>query len=160
MEFQCREDRGTVAERHGLNMIHLCAMAAIVDKSEVEMKSVSQMEGKQSSNAAKRRRITRLTESFVAPRLSVEERIAVGKSLRAKVPRSVHAELALADNREPIGTILEQAKSRVSQLVPIRHARMLASPFAFLRGAAAVMAADLAHTQSTGVRLIGSGLNE
>ncbi len=121
------------------------------------MKSISRMEGNQGSNGAKRPRITGLTESFVAPRLSIEERIAAGKSLRAKVPRSTHAELALADNRDPTGIILEQAKSRVPELVPIRHARMLTSPFAFLRGAAAVMAADLAHTRSTGVRVQACG---
>jgi len=115
------------------------------------------MKATQGSNAAQRRRIARITQSFVAPRLSVEERIAAGKSLRAKVPRSAHAELARADNRDPIGIILAQAKSRVAQLVPIRHARMLASPFAFLRGAAAVMAADLAPTPSTGLRVQACG---
>ncbi|HTN70589.1 MAG TPA: DUF2252 domain-containing protein [Methylomirabilota bacterium] len=121
------------------------------------MNSVSQMKAKRGSNTKGHRRIARLTESFVAPRLSVEERIAVGKTLRAKVPRSRHAELTLASNRDPIGIILEQAKSRIKELVPIRHARMLASPFAFLRGAAAVMAADLAPTPSTGLRVQACG---
>jgi Uncharacterized protein conserved in bacteria (DUF2252) len=121
------------------------------------MNSVSKMEAKRGSNTKGYRRIARLTESFVAPRLSVEERIAAGKTLRAKVPRSGHAGLALSTNRDPIGIILGQAKSRVKELVPIRHARMLASPFAFLRGAAAVMAADLAPTPSTGLRVQACG---
>jgi uncharacterized protein (DUF2252 family) len=73
------------------------------------------------------------------------------------VPRSGHAELTLASDRDPIGIILEQAKSRIKELVPIRHARMLTSPFAFLRGAAAVMAADLAQTPSTGLRVQACG---
>jgi len=121
------------------------------------MNSVSKMEAKRGSNTKGHRHIARLTASFVAPRLSVEERIAAGKTLRAKVPRSAHAELALATNRDPIGIILGQAKARVKELVPIRHARMLTSPFAFLRGAAAVMTADLAPTPSTGLRVQACG---
>src|SRR5262249_61991966 len=81
-------------------------------KSEFGMKAVSRMKATQGSNAAQRRRIARITQSFVAPRLSVEERIAAGKSLRAKVPRSAHAELARADNRDPIGIILAQPRRR------------------------------------------------
>jgi len=64
------------------------------------------------------------------------------------VPRSAHAELADAD-RDPVAILEEQGKTRVPELLPIRYARMAASPFAFLRGAAAIMARDLADGPRT-----------
>jgi uncharacterized protein (DUF2252 family) len=76
------------------------------------------------------------------------ERAAAGKAARADRPRSGHAELGDAP-RDPVAILTKQDESRVSDLVPIRYARMLASPFAFFRGAAAVMAADLAATPAT-----------
>jgi uncharacterized protein (DUF2252 family) len=76
------------------------------------------------------------------------ERAAAGKAARADRPRSGHAELGDAP-RDPVAILTKQDESRVSDLVPIRYARMLASPFAFFRGAAAVMAADLAETPAT-----------
>ena len=88
---------------------------------------------------------------FSAPGPSVEERMAAGKALREKVPHESHAEYRPAPKRQdPVAILEEQAKTRLPVLVPIRYARMLASPFAFLRGSAAVMAADLAHTPVTG----------
>src|SRR5262245_8820106 len=78
--------------------------------------------------------------------------MAAGKALRDKLPRERHGEFHLHGNRpDPISILEEQAKTRLPFLVPIRHSRMLTSPFAFLRGSAAVMAADLAHTPTTGM---------
>jgi uncharacterized protein (DUF2252 family) len=79
--------------------------------------------------------------------LSVEERIARGKEARAATPRSSHGSWEPATDRpDPIALLEEQAESRVPDLVPIRYGRMLDSPFAFFRGAALIMAADLAAT--------------
>ena len=81
------------------------------------------------------------------PHPSVEERAARGKAARAEVPRSSHADWEPPRGRRPPeDVLLEQAADRVPELVPIRHGRMLTSPFAFFRGAAALMAADLAET--------------
>ncbi len=81
------------------------------------------------------------------PHPSVTERVARGKAARASVPRSSHADWEpSAARRAPEEVLLEQAADRVPELVPVRHARMLASPFAFFRGAAALMAGDLAAT--------------
>jgi uncharacterized protein (DUF2252 family) len=82
------------------------------------------------------------------------ERAARGKAARAEVPRSSHAEwVASRDRRDPIEILERQAVSRVPELVPIRYGRMAASPFAFYRGAAAVMAADLADSPQSGIRV-------
>jgi uncharacterized protein (DUF2252 family) len=89
---------------------------------------------------------------------SVEERKAKGKALREKVPHERHAEYPPSSNRaDPVAILEEQAKTRLPFLVPIRYARMLASPFAFLRGSAAVMAADLARTSVTGLTVQACG---
>ncbi len=86
------------------------------------------------------------------PHPSVEERTARGRAARATAPRSSHADWAPpAGRRPPAEVLLEQAADRVPELVPLRHARMLASPFAFFRGAAALMAADLAGTPDSGL---------
>jgi len=63
-----------------------------------------------------------------------------------------HADFAPAESRDPVGLLLSQAKTRVPDLVPIRHGRMLVSPFTFYRGAALVMAADLESTPASGLR--------
>ncbi len=76
---------------------------------------------------------------------TVAARRAVGRSLRKEVPRSSHAEWSPAsDLPDPINLLEEQNLTRQAQLVPIRYGRMVASPFGFLRGAAVVMAQDLA----------------
>jgi uncharacterized protein (DUF2252 family) len=78
------------------------------------------------------------------------QRTAKGKAARAQAPRSSHAEWQPAPGRRDAVEILEhQASTRVPELVPIRHGRMLVSPFTFYRGAAAVMAADLADAPRT-----------
>jgi uncharacterized protein (DUF2252 family) len=87
-----------------------------------------------------------------APRLAADERAARGKAARAEAPLESHAEVPVADGRDPVGLLLRQAESRVPELVPIRHGRMLVSPFTFYRGAALVMAADLAATPASGLR--------
>jgi uncharacterized protein (DUF2252 family) len=76
---------------------------------------------------------------------SVEERIARGRAARERVPRSSHAKFKPAPNRaDPIALLEEQGANRVPELVPIRYGRMLVSPFTFYRGAALIMADDLA----------------
>jgi uncharacterized protein (DUF2252 family) len=89
-----------------------------------------------------------------AEHLSVEDRARAGKAARKAVPRSEHGDWAPApDRRDPIALLERQARTRVPELVPIRHGRMLAGPFAFLRGSAVVMAADLAQTPTSGLRV-------
>lgn len=79
------------------------------------------------------------------------ERFARGRDARTATPRSAHAGWRPAPDRpDPITLLEEQARTRVPELVPIRYGRMVASPFAFFRGAALVMAADLATTPVTG----------
>jgi len=81
------------------------------------------------------------------------ESVAAGKAARARAPLESHREFDPAPSRDPVGLLLEQAKSRIPELVPVRHGRMLVSPFAFYRGAALPMAADLATTPSPGFRV-------
>jgi uncharacterized protein (DUF2252 family) len=86
--------------------------------------------------------------------LSVEERAAKGKTLRAEVPRSSHGDWAPAAGRpDPIALLQEQAVKRVQELLPIRYGRMVVSPFTFYRGAAYVMASDLASSPRSGIRV-------
>ncbi len=86
-----------------------------------------------------------LLNHFQSERLSIRERIAAGKALRKKFPREQQGDYQPSTERaDPVSILEEQAKSRLPELVPIRYARMLTSPFAFLRGGAAIMAADLA----------------
>ncbi|HJY61861.1 MAG TPA: DUF2252 family protein, partial [Streptosporangiaceae bacterium] len=81
------------------------------------------------------------------------ESVAAGKAARARVPLESHREFDPAPSRDPVGLLLEQAKSRIPELVPVRHGRMLVSPFTFYRGAALPMAADLATAPSPGFRV-------
>ncbi len=76
-----------------------------------------------------------------------------GKAIRAEVPRSSHADWAPSGSRDPVALLEEQAKTRVPELVPIRYGRMLVSPFTFFRGAAYIMAADLAAAPRTGLEV-------
>lgn len=78
--------------------------------------------------------------------------IETGTEIRSRVPRGVHGEWTAAEDRaDPVAILLEQDEFRSADLVPIRHGRMGASSFAFYRGAAAIMAADLAATPTTGL---------
>jgi uncharacterized protein (DUF2252 family) len=86
------------------------------------------------------------------PHLSVPERVARGKAARAEVPRSRQAEFEPAPDRaDPIDLLEAQAETRLPELVPIRYGRMLVSPFTFYRGAAKIMASDLAATPRSGL---------
>lgn len=97
-------------------------------------------------------------DDFTAPRRSVEQRMADGKALRLQVPREDHAHYARAAKRkDPLLILQAQNRTRLQALVPVRFARMLASPFAYLRGSAAVMAADLAASPRTGLRVQACG---
>jgi uncharacterized protein (DUF2252 family) len=87
------------------------------------------------------------------PHFTREERAARGKAARAEVPRSAQAEIDFPKSRDPIALLEEQATSRVPELVPIRYGRMLVSAFAFYRGGALIMAADLARTPTSGLRV-------
>ena len=88
--------------------------------------------------------------------LTPGERVARGKAARNEVPRSSHGRWEPAVNRpDPIELLEEQAASRVPELVPIRYGRMLVSPFTFYRGAALIMAADLAATPRSGLTRAG-----
>jgi uncharacterized protein (DUF2252 family) len=83
----------------------------------------------------------------VVPHLSVPDRVARGKAARAEVPRSSHAVFEpTAARPDPVELLERQAQTRVPELVPIRYGRMLVSPFTFYRGAAMIMAHDLAAT--------------
>jgi uncharacterized protein (DUF2252 family) len=83
---------------------------------------------------------------------TIAERAARGKAARAEIPRKVHGEWEPSPVRpDPVELLEEQGKTRVEELVPIRYGRMLVSPFTFFRGAAYVMAADLAGMQRTGL---------
>ncbi|MFL5868765.1 MAG: DUF2252 domain-containing protein [Thermoleophilaceae bacterium] len=83
---------------------------------------------------------------------TIAERATSGKTARSEVRRGSHGDWAPAPDRpDPIALLEEQAATRDQSLVPIRHGRMAASAFAFFRGAAYVMAADLAETPSSGI---------
>jgi uncharacterized protein (DUF2252 family) len=85
---------------------------------------------------------------------SVEERRAQGKEARSRTPPSSHAGWAPATDRpDPVGLLEEQNLTREPDLVPVRHGRMLVSPFTFYRGAAKIMAADLADTPTAGLKV-------
>lgn len=86
--------------------------------------------------------------------LTVKERTAAGKACREKTPVSSHAGWTPAPDRpDPVALLEEQDLSRDPDLVPVRHSRMLASPFTFFRGAAKIMAADLKDTPRAGLRV-------
>ncbi|MDF3150124.1 DUF2252 family protein, partial [Streptomyces sp. T21Q-yed] len=80
------------------------------------------------------------------------DRALRGKAARKQVPRSAHAAwIPSVDRPDPVAVLERQGRDRLPELLPIRYGRMAASPFAFLRGAAAVMAADLAAVPHTGL---------
>ena len=85
--------------------------------------------------------------------LSRADRAALGKDARGVASLESQAEFSPGPGRDPVGLLLGQAASRVPELVPVRHGRMLVSPFTFYRGAALPMAADLAGTPASGLRV-------
>ena len=96
--------------------------------------------------------------SAFAPRRTRAELYAMGEQLRKKCPRGTHAAWTPAKGRpDPVQLVREADEGRIGDLVPLRHGRMMASPFTFYRGAALNMAADLATTPATGVYVQACG---
>ncbi|CAM5360823.1 DUF2252 domain-containing protein [Streptomyces avidinii] len=88
------------------------------------------------------------------PGPSVAERAANGRAARARTPRSAHGEFEPSSHRaDPVDIIERQSATRIQELVPIRYGRMAEAPFRFYRGAAAIMASDLADTPDSGIRV-------
>ena len=106
-------------------------------------------------------RLPELTKAPVPPQthiLRLDERLAKGKALRGIALRQAQAEWKRpADRPDPIDILIESSKGRMEELIPIRYGRMMVSPFTFYRGAAAVMAYDLAHTPATGLTVLADG---
>ncbi len=101
---------------------------------------------------------TTTTASGNSLNLTPEERATQGKSLRNHAPRSAHAAWQAPKNRrDPIDILCASNEGRIDHLVPIRFGRMSQSPFAFYRGAAAIMASDLAHTPTSGIYVQACG---
>ncbi len=97
-------------------------------------------------------RHARSAPSWRRAHLTVDQRVARGRAARRLAPRSGHSQWQPASGRpDPVALLEQQAESRVPDLVPIRYGRMLVSPFTFYRGAAAIMAADLAGTPTSGI---------
>jgi uncharacterized protein (DUF2252 family) len=104
------------------------------------------------SSAATPRPRAAFASAWRRQRLTVEDRTARGRAARQDAPRSVHGRWQpAADRPDPVTLLEQQARTRVPELVPLRYGRMLVSPFTFFRGAAAIMAADLAATPQSGV---------
>ena len=105
--------------------------------------------------------LPKLAKAPVPPQTHIkrlDERKAIGKALRDKAPRPAQAEWKPPANRpDPVELLIESSRGRVEELLPIRYGRMMATPFTFYRGAAAIMAHDLAHTPATGLRLVACG---
>lgn len=107
------------------------------------------------------RSLPKLTTAPIPPQTQIkrlDERKALGKALREKAPRQAQAEWQPPAGRpEMVEMLVESSKGRVEELLPIRYGRMMATPFTFYRGAAAIMAYDLAHTPATGLNLVACG---
>src|ERR1700735_1944752 len=85
------------------------------------------------------------------------ERYQQGRDFRRRLPREAHAKLHGPLDRHPVAILAESDAGRVAELLPLRYKLMTADPFAFLRGAAAVMASDLAHQPLAGVSVQACG---
>ena len=94
-----------------------------------------------------------LARAGTGEQLSRADREAQGKHAQAAASLESQAEFTPGRGRDPVGLLVEQEKSRVPELLPVRHGRMLVSPFTFFRGAALPMAADLASTPTSGLRV-------
>jgi uncharacterized protein (DUF2252 family) len=117
------------------------------DKGEGVMEAVRPMAGTEAGD------LTAVNKGLVSiEHLSVEERRARGKGLRKRMPPSSHGKWKpAADRPDPVELLTEQDARREPDLVPVRHGRMLVSPFTFYRGAARIMAADLKDTPRAGL---------
>jgi uncharacterized protein (DUF2252 family) len=107
---------------------------------------------------ASKNRASQGSDQTDTPYLSADERATKGKALRDSAPRSAQAGWKpFEGRRDPVDLLSESNQGRVPELIPIRFGRMSASPFAFYRGAAALMAADLGRTPSSGLRVQACG---
>jgi uncharacterized protein (DUF2252 family) len=111
---------------------------------------------------AKNKRLRGKVDKPVSPAVvrqrSREQQYAEGKAIRDTCPRLNHADWKPpADRVDPIEILEASNKGRLPELIPVRYGRMIPSPFVFYRGAAAIMAADLAHTPATGIRVQSCG---
>ena len=88
---------------------------------------------------------------------TAKERYEHGIALRKKARLEEHAELRSPAARDPVAVLAASDRTRVPELVPVRYERMLVSPFAYLRGAAAVMALDLKHQVMAGIPVQACG---
>ena len=104
------------------------------------------------TSRSRREQVSGLPDPEYLPKVTVGERVAHGQGLRAQMPHERHGQWAPAPTREdPLAILERQSAERIPDLVPIRYGRMAASQFAFFRGAAAVMAADLSGTPTGGL---------
>jgi uncharacterized protein (DUF2252 family) len=98
-----------------------------------------------------------MQEGILPPLRTPKQRYEYGVTLRKKSPLEQHADLRPQAGRDPVAVLAAEDRTRVPELVPVRYERMLASPFAYLRGAAAVMAEDLRHQVSAGISVQACG---
>ena len=97
-------------------------------------------------------------ENGSSPLFAPDERYEAGKQSRKACPRSSHAKWQPSkDRHDPVDLILESNKGRIEKLIPLRHGRMVRTPFTFYRGAALNMAADLSGTPVTGINVQACG---
>jgi uncharacterized protein (DUF2252 family) len=105
--------------------------------------------------------LPKLAKALATPQthiLRLEERLAKGKALRDKTARKAQGEWnPPADRADAVDLLVESSIGRLEELLPIRYGRMMATPFTFYRGAAAIMAYDLAQTPSTGFNVVACG---
>jgi uncharacterized protein (DUF2252 family) len=109
-------------------------------------------------NKIRRRNADKPLSPAVVRQRSRDQQYAEGKAIRETCPRESHADWKPPADRSDAIVILEASdKGRLPELIPVRYRRMIPSPFVFFRGAAAIMAADLAHTPATGIRVQACG---
>ncbi len=109
-------------------------------------------------NKQSKKRVSIETSSSLKSHPTREELYAFGKSLRDKCPRHSHAVWKRpAKRKDPVALMEQSNQGRIPELIPVRHGRMMKSPFTFFRGAALNMAGDLAVTSSTGLRVQACG---
>ena len=85
--------------------------------------------------------------------IRILSKVSPGKAARQRAALASHRGFCAPESRDPVGLLLGQARSRIPELVPVRHGRMLVSPFTYYRGAALPMAADLAGPPSSTLRV-------
>ncbi|MFK0169080.1 DUF2252 domain-containing protein [Streptomyces sp. NPDC090306] len=116
-------------------------------------KSATRTATARAAGAGRAAAVSAATRTPPPPWRSPRERAELGRAARGRVPRSSHAEFEAGPGRaDPVDVIERQSATRLPELVPIRYGRMSESPFRFYRGAAAIMAGDLATTPATGLR--------